>query len=482
MGSVIKPLLNNTKTGGDVSVEPRNILHFNGVDIYGALAAPVTFTGDFEVEVVCSIPNVAGYGTWLTPIDSVLGRATTRSTLSINSDGATIAYVLGGTTVSGAMAGGVTPYDGKLHTWKLRRVGSTGSITIDGITQLSGAASAVTTQIDLVGVDQSILNWFAGEILSVKFTDNSGADPKVTTYILDNGSTTYQQAKGYTLGDHIITGDDSTFDTSLGNWVDHSELTGSTAWNAAGYMELINGGSSSDEGIRTLTLSLVVGETYHLTASRSVANSIIQLGTTGWGSSGIYQSNNGVGDIDIYFVATASTVYLTARNFNSTGTAVVDNFTLRASPNTMIYNNVASTDWEAITYNNLGRRWEGEDRVVDGGFDTACGVNWVCGSAAITIAGGVMAWDGTQITADSSYTAPIYTAGARYLVTYTITERTAGSVRPDVGGSGALPYASTIGVHSGVQNASGGSRLYMQGDVNFIGSIDNVSSRQVWEY
>ena len=225
------------------------------------------------------IPTFAGsqYGTLDTPIALVSGDtvevefATTTSgasmflfshsasASSVEFDAGNLLQLIGGTvTIDGtAVADGasVTSYqDGKIHTLIFT---ATGSGTVGYIGQ-NGAG----------------VNFFIGQILSIKFTDQSGSPDVITNYVFDSGSITEQFARGsstlkatlinfattdwsrYTqqrnithdagvigeawIGDNIVV--NGTFDADLSGWT--VTLGGQTVEWLAGQLHIVTDGSS----------------------------------------------------------------------------------------------------------------------------------------------------------------------------------------------------------------------------------------------
>ena len=128
-------------------------------------------------------------------------------------------------------------------------------------------------------------------------------------------------------GDELVT--NGGFDTDTSGWTDASEGTGSTSWYASGALSLNNpAGSPLEEGIAYQVITTIVGQVYTLAVSKSGGNSIIQIGN-GSGGSQVYQSGNNTVDVLTTFIAISPTTYITARNFNVSTPALVDNISVR---------------------------------------------------------------------------------------------------------------------------------------------------------
>lgn len=115
---------------------------------------------------------------------------------------------------------------------------------------------------------------------------------------------------------------------------------------------------------------------------------------------------------------------------------------------------------------------EGDQNVVvDGGFDTACGVVWICGTNWTIPAN---ALHGTAATS-SSRQENILITGVTYTVAYTIKNFVGGSVRLVVGGTNAsLRVGDGTFVESVLCGAT--AHLYFDGVGAFTGDIDDVSA------
>jgi len=156
---------------------------------YGTIDTPITFTGDFEIEVEAVIPDeTAGAfqvltGDNTTGSDYITGVST--GNVEIN--------IAGGTPLNGAPVT-INPYDGKIHIWKLSRTGSVGKLEIDGITQLSGTVPTTNSVWVRIAANRATAaNFLHGQILSAKFTD---AGTVVANYVFDSGSDTVQEPRG----------------------------------------------------------------------------------------------------------------------------------------------------------------------------------------------------------------------------------------------------------------------------------------------
>jgi len=170
----------------------RNIPTFAGSQ-YGTIDTPITFTGDFEVEVEFASTDTALIGKGLFGY-SIAG---TTNFLQINNPAGQINF----TNVDGAVAWSHANahLDGKIHKVTVSRSGLTLGLKLDGVIKASNTLGvASTVDIDIIGalgIATIPSQFFNGQILSAKFTD---AGTVVANYVFDSGSTTAQFARGST--------------------------------------------------------------------------------------------------------------------------------------------------------------------------------------------------------------------------------------------------------------------------------------------
>ena len=154
------------------------------------MAAPITFAGDFEIEVEFSTTNTAN--------QILLGDS--HSTSMYFNIGANI-DVWVSNVVHRFSLGSQTPHDGKLHKVKYKLTGTSLEVFLDGtslgliiITPYTGANNFI------IGNSNSVNAYFDGIIANVKLTDQSGASDVVTTFKLDNSPA----AANYTYSTELL--------------------------------------------------------------------------------------------------------------------------------------------------------------------------------------------------------------------------------------------------------------------------------------
>jgi len=157
---------------------------------YYEMAAPITFAGDFEIEV--------DFATTDTGTDNILLGKTSDSrgfvrlqngTPSINFTQAAGAFTFGSNTF----------YDGKLHTLKVENTSGTIKLFVDEVLQGTTTPTDISnTNFNAIGNKSE--QFFAGIIANAKFTDKSGASDVVTTFRLDNSPA----AANYIYGGELV--------------------------------------------------------------------------------------------------------------------------------------------------------------------------------------------------------------------------------------------------------------------------------------
>ena len=127
-------------------------------------------------------------------------------------------------------------------------------------------------------------------------------------------------------------------------------------------------------------------------------------------------------------------------------------------------------------YSVLPTETYGSELVTNGDFATDS--NWNKGTGW-TISGGSANCDGTQTSQTNFFQVGIVPINVNYKVTFTTTV-SAGGVILAIGGSNAQPIVTSSGTYTFTDKAtSGDPNLYLSGNADFIGSIDNVSAQEV---
>jgi len=163
---------------------------------YYEMAQPITFAGDFEIEVEFST-TLSNTG------NMILGNTSSiNSAIFVNElENHRIKTRINNVSITGT----TTVNDGLLHKVKIARVGTTFKLYVDG--SLEGTTTVTTSNVlfDLIGRYTGNTHFFDGIIANVKFTDKSGASDVVTTFKLDNSPA----AENYTYSTELL--DNNTF-------------------------------------------------------------------------------------------------------------------------------------------------------------------------------------------------------------------------------------------------------------------------------
>ena len=154
------------------------------------MAAPITFAGDFEIEVEFSTTSTGSFGILVSDNDNVDNiNVGVTGLMRLRFDN--IIY-----------EGTIIVSDGKLHKVNLTRNSGLVSLFVDGVSDIN-FSSSVNSTINTIGRWSNF--YFDGVIANAKFTDKSGASDVVTTFKLDNSPA----ANNYTYSTEIL--DNNTF-------------------------------------------------------------------------------------------------------------------------------------------------------------------------------------------------------------------------------------------------------------------------------
>jgi hypothetical protein len=113
----------------------------------------------------------------------------------------------------------------------------------------------------------------------------------------------------------------------------------------------------------------------------------------------------------------------------------------------------------------------GSDLGTNGGF--GADTNWTKGTGW-TIGTGVASSSGVQTSDSDLYQSIAFTSGLNYIVTFTVTARSAGKIQAVVGGTAGTERSSTGTFEESVEAGADG-KLAFRADADFVGSIDNVT-------
>ncbi len=122
---------------------------------------------------------------------------------------------------------------------------------------------------------------------------------------------------------------------------------------------------------------------------------------------------------------------------------------------------------------------EGSELITNGDFATD--TNWTKGTGW-SISGGAASCDGTQTAGTQLVQNGTYTLNKTYKITYTLSSVTAGNIDVRLQGSGATVTGNsrtTDGTYTEYITSTGNTSFRIRGNDDFIGSIDNVSVKEV---
>lgn len=315
--------------------------------------------------------------------------------------------------------GGLSTQGGRLivgTTISGSQLGASGYPTEYNQVVFKGTGSTVYLQIQNQSTVQDSNYWSNLELIEVEIL---GVDE--TTELVTNG----------------------TFDSDITGWTDNSAAGGAIAWNASGYMDLIDttGNAIADQSITTVS-----GSIYKISIDKisAAGNLTIAIGTTSGGSDVRYiVALTSAASYEYYFSAQGTTTYLRIVNSAAGTTTQVDNVSCTLSGNLVTngdFTDTTNKDW------NEGTGW--------------------------TISGGTATH--SSGTASLSYPAtPVY--NGEYIVKYTISGYSAGTVYPGMNGGDNGTQRSANGTYTETLTAGSGSLFGFNPSTDFVGSIDDVT-------
>ena len=237
-----------------------------------------------------------------------------------------------------------------------------------------------------------------------------------------------------------------------------STIYGSTVTNITDGVQIADDSSNSDIGYFTdaslLNRDLVGTEFIKVqfyAFHNNVGNPQVRVNNGGVNTDITITSSNALYTV---YVNTNSNGFIRTRN-NSTGSVTtITNLSLKP----VLMGNHATTNFF------------GDDLVTNGTFDADS--NWTKGTGW-SIGSGVASCDGTQTGNTSLLQTNLFTVGKTYQITFDLT-RTAGNFRLLVGSTGSSGYYTTDDTHTYTRVATGNGHLYLQGDEDFIGTVNKI--------
>lgn len=155
------------------------------------------------------------------------------------------------------------------------------------------------------------------------FKDTAGTQP-VTAHA-DPVALRLDKSRSLALGAELVT--NGTFNSDVSGWTDFSSAGGSIAWNASGFMDVIN---TTATARATQSFSATVGKSYRVQISNVGANQTdVYVGSTIAGGE-LVTTTIAAGSTGSYIVvATTTTLSISIRNFSPATTDSVDNISVR---------------------------------------------------------------------------------------------------------------------------------------------------------
>ena len=315
------------------------MLTFNGTNAYGELPEPVTFSGDFEIEIEFATTSTS---------NQILIGDDYLNTYYFNlspGTGTISAWIAGTESDWTGVSAGLA--DGVLHTIKFVLAGTSMELFVDNTSQGTKTVAPYTgVNKFIIGNSNTVNSYFNGIIKSVKLTDLT-TPANSREYRLNSGNTLYELPQGESLGSELVTNGDfsdtASIDTTiapLAGWTNtgtHNALNKCTIENGA--MRLISDGTS----IGVIQDIVEVGKTYLVTfdllqndgAGVKITQYVnnVNYGGTGTGSKSWVFTASGL-DTNVYI-----------QRQSGACDAIIDNFSVKEIPKALLYNNVVAGDW-----------------------------------------------------------------------------------------------------------------------------------------
>ena len=133
---------------------------------------------------------------------------------------------------------------------------------------------------------------------------------------------------------------------------------------------------------------------------------------------------------------------------------------------------------EDFLYNIKPAGGLGNELITNGSFDTD--TNWVKGTGW-AISGGKASNDGSQSSTSEIYQTGVVVIGKTYKLVYDIVDYTSGTVRIRCGNTFDVTN-NAIGTYTAFLTATSNGGVGIQASADFIGSIDNVSVKEVADF
>jgi len=463
---IIRPVLRPILRGGDDAITR----FFTTLAASGSMhytIPTVTLPGDFEIPF-----NV--YPTDFDNVYAIIGNSSGQSggfIATLNTSGV-VRFNLGGVSHDYST---IPLTVNKLNSGLLKRVGTTTTLTVNGVSEAitTSSASVSYDQFGAIGA-----SFFPNSIpANIGFTD---AGTPIRFYPLDEnfGETPIVKNSLAVLGPEKIVNGSDLIDTN--GWT----AVNSTLAVADGGLRVIDDGAFST-GYQSFTTA--IGTTYKIRVTRD-ATSSGSNSTVGYGSTipaglnygefeEVFTSNK---TREWVFTATTTISYI-GLGSQGTASATYSNITVKQADGYGTAINISESDLFTLQSNG---DYLGVERVVNGDFsdgDTGWGVG-----AGWTIASGVASQSGD--TSNLSSTGISISEDNRYLTSFDIDfVIPQGKINASVGATFGVDIAFSSGdtSFSQVITAGAAGSFFLRGNTSgsgfFMGNIDNVSVKQILE-
>ena len=406
------------------------------------MAQPITFAGDFEIEVEFSTTSFAGHiivSTSEITQDYIFVRSSTGE--------------VGLRVSDGAITGTIVVADGELHTIKVTKVGTTVSLFVDGVFDGTATTTITPTEIGLIGRWAENSLYYSGIIANAKFTDKSGASDVVTTFRLGNSPA----AENYIYGGELVANGDFS--------------DGATGWNLGTGWALVESKMTKVSGVNSslrmtsVANTLTVGGSYEVSFSiEHTAGILDRVYLTGSSTQFLGITASG----DYSYVLIADSTSLSARFISgSSFEGSIDNITVKEVTNYTEAN--AASEIEYSQENVFG-----SELVVNGDFATDS--DWTKGTGW-SISGGKANFTNIDLPTKSLQAiGNVFETGKSYLVSFDVESDNPVGFQ---GAGGGIVASGTTGKVSVVWVADVSFLIFKRAGGTATGYIDNVSVKEI---
>ena len=434
---------------------------------YYEMAAPITFAGDFEIEVE--------FSTTSTQTQILVGGTTDNNFIALVSSQTIVRFKFNGFQADST---DLNLNDGKLHKVKVIRVGALITTFVDGIQSVSMTASG-SASFGYIGAWYQFSFCHDGIIANAKFTDKSGASDVVTTFRLGNSPADVN----YTYSTELL--DNNTFTNGTTDWY---SPRGASSLSIINNKLVSIADSTAVFGAGQQVDNLIVGNVYKMKARSTCNNAAATMFLTASAStvltpSVIFTQGTSTALIDSLFTATATTMYF---GVVVNGHAANDTVTIDAGITVKEVTNYTEAN-EASEIEYSQENVFGAEEVVNGDFSNGT-TDWTVtnggAQSLISVVNNQLVFTGdgsaSYALAGSEYMS--LTVGKTYLITADIIAVTgnnrmlvvAGNAQKSITSAGKFEW-----LYTSTDDTSRGVGPSFNNDANASITIDNVSVKEI---